>query len=65
MPKITSAVAETTVVTPGCGNGTRVAFAVYASGGHNFPPPEKYEPAAAAVIWAFFRDASTIAPLPS
>jgi poly(3-hydroxybutyrate) depolymerase len=49
----------------GCADGTRVALAVYASGGHDFPPPEKYEPAAAAVIWAFFGDALTIAPLPS
>jgi len=47
-----------------CADGTRVAFALYASGAHDFPPPEKYEPAAAAVIWAFFSDAETIAPLP-
>lgn len=49
----------------GCADGTRVALALYASGGHNFPPPEKYEPSAAAVIWAFFDDTKTIAPLPS
>jgi poly(3-hydroxybutyrate) depolymerase len=49
----------------GCTAGTRVALAVYASGGHNFPPPLRDEPAAAAVIWAFFSDARTIAPLPA
>jgi polyhydroxybutyrate depolymerase len=49
----------------GCANGSRIAFAVYSVGGHNFPPPTKTEPAAAAVIWAFFTDAKTIAPLPA
>jgi poly(3-hydroxybutyrate) depolymerase len=37
-----------------CAAGTRVGFAVYASGGHNFPPPTSTQPDAAAVIWAFF-----------
>lgn len=49
----------------GCADGTRVAFAVYASGVHSFPPPESYEPAASAVIWAFFGGAKTIEPLPA
>lgn len=49
----------------GCADGTRVGFAVYASGVHSFPPPASYEPAAAAVIWAFFRGAKTIGPLPA
>ena len=49
----------------GCADDTRVAFAVYASGVHAFPPPEKYEPAASAVIWSFFTNAKTIQPLPT
>jgi polyhydroxybutyrate depolymerase len=49
----------------GCAGGTRVGFAVYSGGGHSFPPPASYEPAAAAVIWAFFGDARSIAPLPA
>ncbi|MBO0801923.1 MAG: hypothetical protein J2P25_02460 [Nocardiopsaceae bacterium] len=38
----------------GCANGTRVGFAVYASGGHGFPQASSTQPAAAQVIWAFF-----------
>jgi polyhydroxybutyrate depolymerase len=49
----------------GCANGTRIGFAVYDTGGHNFPPATKTQPAAAAVIWAFFSNAKTIAPLPA
>lgn len=37
-----------------CADGTRVGFAVYSVGGHNFPPPTEKQPAAARVIWAFF-----------
>ncbi|HEV3382384.1 MAG TPA: hypothetical protein VG142_15575 [Trebonia sp.] len=49
----------------GCADGTRVAFAVYSSGVHEFPPPTSYEPAAAAVIWSFFGDTGAIKPLPT
>lgn len=48
-----------------CADGTRVGFAVYSSGGHSFPPPKSYEPAASAVLWAFFGNAKAIEPLPS
>jgi len=37
-----------------CANGTRVGFAVYSVGGHNFPPPTATQPEGAKVIWAFF-----------
>jgi poly(3-hydroxybutyrate) depolymerase len=49
----------------GCANGSRIAFAVYSVGGHNFPPQTKTQPAVASVIWSFFNDDRTIAPLPS
>ena len=46
-----------------CTSG-RVGFAVYDTGGHNFPPPKgKRQPAASSVIWAFFTK-TAIAPLP-
>lgn len=45
-----------------CADGTRVGFAVYAVGGHNFPPPTKAQPAAARVIWAFFSHQDEITP---
>jgi polyhydroxybutyrate depolymerase len=48
----------------GCADNTRVAFAVYSSGIHEFPPPKSYEPAASAVIWAFFNNAKSIEALP-
>jgi polyhydroxybutyrate depolymerase len=48
-----------------CTDSTRIGFAVYASGGHGFPPATKTQPAAAAVIWSFFTDAKTVAPVPS
>lgn len=43
-----------------CADGTRVGFAVYSVGGHNFPPPTQTQPAAAAVIWAFFSHRSLV-----
>lgn len=48
-----------------CDAGTRVGFAVYSSGGHGFPLATSTQPAAAAVIWSFFTDAKTVAPVPS
>ena len=47
-----------------CASGARVGFAVYDSGGHNFPPPKGKNPGASSVIWAFFTK-TAIAPLPS
>jgi polyhydroxybutyrate depolymerase len=46
-----------------CGDGTRLAFAVWQAGVHSFPRPPVSVPAAAQVIWAFFTK-SAIAPLP-
>jgi len=48
---------------PTCGNGTRLAFAVWKTGVHSFPRPPASVPAAAQVIWAFFTN-SALAPLP-
>ncbi len=46
-----------------CANGTRIGFAVWASGVHSFPRPPASVPAASQVIWSFFTK-SPIAPLP-
>jgi polyhydroxybutyrate depolymerase len=46
-----------------CGDGTRLAFAVWQGGVHSFPRPPASVPAAAQVIWSFFTRAA-IAPLP-
>jgi len=55
--------AMTVTTWSGCASGARVGFAVYDSGGHNFPPPKGKNPGASSVIWAFFTK-SAIAPLP-
>ena len=46
-----------------CASGERVGFAVWATGGHNFPPPKGNTPGAAAVIWSFFTQ-TPLAPIP-
>jgi polyhydroxybutyrate depolymerase len=46
-----------------CATGTRVEFAVYAAGGHNFPPPRPRTPGADQVVYAFFTS-TAVAPLP-
>ena len=46
-----------------CTSGERVGFAVWAVGGHNFPPPKGNTPGAAAVIWSFFTK-TPLAPIP-
>ncbi len=46
-----------------CASGDRVGFAVYTTGGHNFPPPRDKSPGASSVIWAFFNK-TAIEPLP-
>lgn len=46
-----------------CASGNRVGFAVWDTGGHNFPPPKGTTPGAASVIWAFFTK-TAVAPLP-
>jgi poly(3-hydroxybutyrate) depolymerase len=47
----------------GCSSGTRVGFAVYNTGGHNFPPPVGKTPSASQIIWSFFTK-TPLAPLP-
>jgi polyhydroxybutyrate depolymerase len=46
-----------------CSSGQRVGFAVWDSGGHNFPPPIGKTPSAAAIIWSFFTK-TPLQPLP-
>jgi polyhydroxybutyrate depolymerase len=46
-----------------CGNGTRLAFAVWSVGVHSFPRPPASVPAASQVIMAFFTK-TALAPLP-
>ncbi len=48
---------------PTCGNGTRLAFAVWSVGVHSFPRPPASVPAASQVIMAFFTK-TALAPLP-
>jgi polyhydroxybutyrate depolymerase len=48
---------------PACGDGTRLAFAVWKAGVHSFPRPPASVPAASQVIWSFFTN-TPIAPLP-
>ncbi len=61
---VTSAYPAMTLTTwDHCTSGTRVAFAVWDTGGHNFPPPRDHSPAASQVIWSFFTN-TAIAPLP-
>ena len=45
-----------------CTAGTHVGFAVYSSGGHDFPKPSSTQPDAASVIWAFFNHQAVVTP---
>ncbi len=46
-----------------CSGGKRLGWAVYAIGGHNFPPPTAHSPSGSQVIWSFFTR-TALAPLP-
>lgn len=46
-----------------CRDGKRLGWALYATGGHNFPPPTAGSPSGAQVIWSFFTG-TALAPLP-
>jgi polyhydroxybutyrate depolymerase len=48
---------------PTCGDGARLAFAVWKAGVHSFPRPPASVPAASQVIWSLFTK-TAIAPLP-
>lgn len=37
-----------------CADGSRLGFAVYAVGAHDFPPARSTQPSAAELIWSFF-----------
>jgi polyhydroxybutyrate depolymerase len=56
--------AVTVTTWSGCGDSTRLSFAVWTGGVHSFPRPPASVPAAAQVIWAFFTK-TALAPLPS
>jgi polyhydroxybutyrate depolymerase len=47
-----------------CSGGKRLGWAVYAIGGHNFPPPTAHSPSASQIIWSFFTK-TALAPLPT
>jgi len=47
-----------------CAGGKRLAWAVYPTGGHNFPPPTKVTPSGSQIIWSFFTK-TALAPLPT
>jgi polyhydroxybutyrate depolymerase len=47
----------------GCTSGARVGFAVYDTGGHDFPSAKGNTPGAAAIIWSFFTN-TPLAPVP-
>ncbi len=46
-----------------CSSGARVGFAVWDTGGHNFPPPRGNTPGANQIIWSFFTK-TALAPVP-
>jgi polyhydroxybutyrate depolymerase len=46
-----------------CANEKRLAWAVWPTGGHNFPPPAAHSPGADQLIWSFVSK-TTLAPLP-
>jgi hypothetical protein len=54
----------TLTIWSGCGNGTRLAFAVWSVGVHSFPRTPVSKPTASQVIWAFFTK-TALAPLPA
>jgi polyhydroxybutyrate depolymerase len=47
-----------------CKDGKRLGWAVYAIGGHNFPPPTAHSPSGSQIIWSFFTK-TALAPLPT
>jgi polyhydroxybutyrate depolymerase len=48
---------------PSCADGKRLAWGVWQSGGHNFPPPSAHAPGADQIIWSFVTK-TTVAPIP-
>jgi polyhydroxybutyrate depolymerase len=46
-----------------CADGARLSFAVWSTGGHDFPEPPTDYPTAAAVTWSFFTK-TALEPLP-
>jgi polyhydroxybutyrate depolymerase len=47
-----------------CANGKRLAWAVWPTGGHDFPPPTAHSPGANQLIWSFVSK-TPLAPVPS
>ena len=48
---------------PSCADGKRLAWGVWQSGGHDFPPPSAHAPGADQVIWSFVSK-TAVAPIP-
>jgi poly(3-hydroxybutyrate) depolymerase len=46
-----------------CAEGKNLQWAVYQSGGHNFPPPNNSQPGANQIIWSFISK-TALAPVP-
>ena len=46
-----------------CADGKRLAWALWPTGGHNFPPPAAHSPGADQLIWSFVSK-TPLAPLP-
>ena len=46
-----------------CADGKRLAWAVWPTGGHNFPPPAAHSPGADQLIWSFVTK-TPLAPVP-
>ena len=53
-----------TLYTWSCADGKTLQWAVYQTGGHNFPPPNNSQPGANQLIWSFMSK-TALAPVPS
>jgi polyhydroxybutyrate depolymerase len=55
---------DMTLYTWSCADGKTLQWALYQSGGHNFPPPNNSQPGADQLIWSFISK-TALAPIPS
>ena len=55
---------DMTIYTWSCADGKTLQWALYQSGGHNFPPPNNSQPGADQLIWSFISK-TALAPIPS
>ena len=54
---------DMTLYTWSCADGKTLQWAVYQTGGHNFPPPNNSQPGANQLIWSFVSK-TALAPVP-